>query len=229
MKFNLRLLSFSESFTDRLQIRELFLIIAVIFMVIEESAIYGNKYSSMLEVFSGFSGYLFLYYGSIIALSFGQRIESGYIGFIFSMPIRRKLFLGYTALSEIVILPTLIIIMALLIFYLHLFIVPLTTLVYAWFIMVSLFAIVVSFGKLFGSIFKNGLISFALTFGTIMLIADSSTHFSNNSFLQFFDGSGLNSFSMENVYMGLIFLVVSTLLIQISSLVLLNTNLKNGR
>lgn len=218
-----------ETITNRFQYRELFLILSIFFMMLEVSSVVSNKYSNLLDLFSLLPNYLIPFYASIISFMFGQRIEKGYLGFIFTMPIRRNFFLSEMAIFEITILPTYIILIGFFIIYLNLFVIPISIIVYGWLLLVSWFAFVVSIAKLFAAISKSGLMSFALTFGSIILISQLNGHSSIISLIPYFDTTKILLPSFWNLELIICSLFISAGLILLSNYIILHSNLKSGR
>ncbi len=218
-----------EFLTNRFQIRELTLILSLFFIIFEVSSVFGEKYSPILNIFVLIPSTTLPFYASLSSFSFGQRIETGYIGFIFTMPVRRQILLSAMALFEILIVPTYIWAAGFLIIYLNSFIIPINLMIYGWLLLVSWFAFTVSLGRIYGAVSRNGLISFALTFGTILAISNIDGNKELSRFILLFISTKFFILSSQHVFLLLISLAVSSVLIAVSNFITLHSDLKSGR
>lgn len=218
-----------EFLTNRFQIRELSLLISLFFLIFGVSSAIGGKYSNILDIFVLIPSTSVPFYATLTSFLYGQRIENGYMGFIFTMPVRRQAFLGGMALFEILILPTYIWAAGFLIIYLNSFILPIDLMIYGWLLLLSWFAFAVSIGRFFGAVFRNGLISFALTFGTIISLSNIAGHQELGAIIPFLTSTKFFILSSRHTFLLIISLSFSVLIIMLSNFITLHSDLKSGR
>ncbi|MHB8360636.1 MAG: hypothetical protein ACYDAO_09115 [Thermoplasmataceae archaeon] len=223
-------LKFIDYFTNQYHLQEIFLIISAILVAYGTNDI--HKETNFNFAFSSLSTVI-IFYGLICGFLFGQRVEKGLYGYILTMPIRRKTFFILSAFLDFFVLPSLIFIILSIISVLQFFAIPYTLLIFDWFATVSILAFIISIGRIFGSITKNGIATFILTYGSITTIDELSRYgiinSSNSAFLSFIDNGFASNFSVLTSLISTSFLVFSMLVIISSSIILLNSNLKNGR
>ncbi len=223
-------LKFINYFTNQYHLQEIFLIASAITISYSSNNITSESNFNLL--FSSLS-IVTIFYGSICAFIFGQRIEKGLYGYIFSMPIRRKTFFMLSAFLEFFILPSLIIIILLFVSEIKFFYISYKLLMFGWFVSISILAFIISIGRIFGSITKNGIAAFVLTYGSIEIISQlnnsKNTDLSNNPILNFIINGFSSEISASTALISLAVLIFSLFMVFVSSKILLNSNLKNGR
>jgi hypothetical protein len=104
---------------------------------------------------------------------------------------------------------------------------------FGWFVSISILAFIISIGRIFGSITKNGIAAFVLTYGSIEIISQlnnsKNTDLSNNPILNFIINGFSSEISASTALISLAVLIFSLFMVFVSSKILLNSNLKNGR
>lgn len=233
MKTSYNYLSFLEYYSDWKGITE----ITFIFFVIISSYTFYRGYET--GFFYGypiipFTSLVMIAYSSIIAATFAQRIESGRIGNLFTMPIDRKRFLYTNTFIEALEMSMMFSILLLFLSFIETFQGYYIYVVENFFFTSVILIFMISVGKIIGAISKNALLTSFLTL-FIFYFMDTISYYFHSSDLLYFIFSNFTStaeyvpFNSNSIFYLFVLFLISLALLELMSRLLMQKNLKNGR
>jgi hypothetical protein len=172
-------------------------------------------------------------YSAVISYNYSYNVERGIMGYIFSMPIHRRSFFRNSIFVEILFPVVLIIVPSALIFELTFFSIDFSYLLFVAFLMAAEISLMISAGRVLTIVTRSSILCLILIFAIFYALINFSQYFKSGSFLWMISmGVGSLSRLQPSTYLAemiaYIFLV-AFFLYEISTLLLMSFNLKNGR
>lgn len=195
-------LALSES--DPFYTREI--LFAVLFYIVISSYLSAQVYGgqSTLSVFlqnTTFSTFVvILLYGAMLSGILARGIETGSIGFIFTMPINRRMYILLIALIQSLIGAAIFIIPIAFVYWLTFYGINWIIIIIMYIAIASLLLMYISIGYLIAALTKSSIVTFILTFFIFSEIGSNSKDIFKNNLIAQFLLSGLSNIELHPLF-----------------------------
>ncbi len=226
-------LSFLEYYSDPLGLAELVLILSSLLLSYTFYVGYEEHFNFEYPSLP-FAALILIVYSSVVSALFAKRLDQGIIGNIFTIPLRRKMFLRTTTALECVIMSLPLAILLAFLAFVETSEVPTTYILETFVLFTIMLFLTISTGKLIGSITKDAIATAFLTFLIFYALTNSTQYLRSNEILfllsaNFNAASIILPLSASSALVLLVLLLIASGISEAGGAITLHRNLKNGR